>query len=120
MSELQTSSPAALVSPDARAPAKRRAALETVSASGLRLELSETELVVERPGEPPATLTPRVNGHEEVDRDFLAAVAGQRPAARVPYREALETHLLGLAIAESVRNGMPFVLGAVATPGVDR
>ena len=44
---------------------------------------------------------------------------GRRAAAggRVPYPEALETHLLGLAIAESVRNGTPFVLGAVATPG---
>jgi hypothetical protein len=38
----------------------------------------------------------------------------------VPYREALETHLLGLAIAESVRTGMPFVLGAVPLPGMDR
>jgi predicted dehydrogenase len=101
-------------------PAKRRASLETVSASGLRLELSETGLVVERPGAEPETLTPRVNGHEEVDRDFLAAVAGERPAARVPYREALKTHLLGLAIAGSARDGMPFVLGAAPMPAVGR
>ena len=58
-------------------PAKRRASLETVSADGLRLELSEQELVVERPGAEPEVLTPAVDGHEAVDREFLEAVAGR-------------------------------------------
>jgi predicted dehydrogenase len=83
-------------------PAKRRAALETVSADGLRLEVSEQELVVERDGER-EVLTPRVDGHEAVDREFLAAVAGGAPT-RAPYREALRTHLLGVRIAAAVRD----------------
>jgi myo-inositol 2-dehydrogenase / D-chiro-inositol 1-dehydrogenase len=80
-------------------PAKRRASLETVSAGGLRLELSEAELVIERGGEREVR-TPAVNGHEAVDREFLAAVAG-RGQVRVPYAEALRTHRLGLAITEA-------------------
>ena len=47
-----------------------------MSADGLRLELSEQELVVERPGAEPEVLTPAVDGHEAVDREFLEAVAG--------------------------------------------
>lgn len=86
-------------------PAKRRASLETVSADGLRLELSELELVVERDGVSEVH-RPRVNGHEAVDREFLAAVAGTG-RVRVPYAEALRTHLLGLAIAESAATGRP-------------
>lgn len=87
-------------------PAKRRAALETVSPGGLRLELSEQELVVET-ADGREVHAPAVDGHEAVDREFLAAVAGQRPATRAPYAEALRTHLLGLAVAESASTGRP-------------
>ena len=87
-------------------PAKRRASLETVSADGLRLELSEQELVVER-ADGREVLTPAVDGHEAVDREFLAAVTGERASTRVPYAEALRTHLLGLPIAESAATGKP-------------
>jgi len=93
-------------------PAKRRAGLETVSAGGLRLELSEQELVVERGGER-EVLTPRVDAHQLVDREFLDAVAGRRDATRVPYPEALRTHRLGLAVAGSALSGAPVTLGAV-------
>jgi predicted dehydrogenase len=86
-------------------PAKRRAALETVSADGLRLELSEPELVVERPGAEPEVLTPAVDGHEAVDREFLEAVAGERASTRVPYEEAWATHRLGLAMAAAAGTG---------------
>ena len=87
-------------------PAKRRAALETVSPGGLRLELSEQELVVET-ADGREVHAPAVNGHEAVDREFLDAVAGRRPATRAPYAEALRTHLLGLAVAESAASGKP-------------
>ena len=86
-------------------PAKRRASLETVSADGLRLEVSEQELVIERPGAEPEVLTPAVDGHEAVDREFLEAVAGQRASTRVPYEEALATHRVGLAMTEAARTG---------------
>lgn len=85
-------------------PAKRRAALETVSASGLRLELSEQELVVET-ADGREVVTPAVSGHDTVDREFLAAVAGERESTRAPYGEALRTHLAGLAVAESAATG---------------
>jgi predicted dehydrogenase len=88
-------------------PAKRRAELETVSADGLRLEVSEQRLVIERPGADPEVLTPRVDGHEAVDREFLEAVGGTRQATRAPYAEALRTHLAGLAVAESAATGKP-------------
>ena len=86
-------------------PAKRRASLETVSAGGLRLELSEQELVVERPGAEPEVLTPAVDGHEAVDREFLEAVAGERASTRVPYEQAWATHRLALAMAEAAGAG---------------
>ena len=88
-------------------PAKRRASLETVSADGLRLELSEQELVVERPGAGPEVLTPAVDGHEAVDREFLEAVAGERASTRVPYEQAWATHRLGLAMADAAGTGRP-------------
>src|SRR5829696_1294087 len=91
-------------------PAKRRAELETVSADGLRLEVSEQRLVIERPGADPQVLTPRVDGHEAVDREFLDAVAGTREATRAPYGQALRTHLAGLAVAESAATGKPVTL----------
>lgn len=93
-------------------PAKRRANLETVSADGLRLQLSEQELVIER-GAGREVLTPRVDAHELVDREFLDAVAGRRPATRAPYGEALRTHRLGLAVASAAATGDAVTLSAV-------
>ena len=98
-------------------PAKRRAGLATVSASGLRLDLSEQELVIERPGAEPEVLTPRVDGHEAVDREFLAAVAGEREGTRMPYQAALRTHAVGAAIAESAALGGPVRLGPAMPAG---
>jgi predicted dehydrogenase len=86
-------------------PAKRRASLETVSADGLRMELSEQELVVERPGSEPEVLTSAVDGHEAVDREFLEAVAGERASTRAPYEQAWATHRLGLAMAAAADTG---------------
>ena len=90
-------------------PAKHTAALRTVSAGGLVLDVSEQELVVERGGDRQVH-APAVDGHEAVDREFLDAVAGTREATRAPYGQALRTHLAGLAVAESAATGKPVSL----------
>ncbi|GIF71953.1 hypothetical protein Asi02nite_14710 [Asanoa siamensis] len=84
---------------------KQRAGLEII-ADGLALFVGEDELVVrdgsgqERriPGDPDAA---RV----AVDRAFVDAVRGLGDDIRVPYAEALETHRVTCAIAESARTG---------------
>lgn len=85
---------------------KQRAGLE-IFADGLYLGVTENELIVrdadgERavPGDPEAA---RV----AVDRAFIDAVAGDGDDVRVPYGEALRTHTLALAIAESAATGRP-------------
>ncbi|HYN96545.1 MAG TPA: Gfo/Idh/MocA family oxidoreductase [Pilimelia sp.] len=92
---------------------KQRAGLE-IYADGLALAIGEDELVVrdadgERrvPGDPEAA---RV----AVDRAFVDAVRGIGDDVRVPYAEALRTHLLALAVAESAATGHPVT---VAEPG---
>ena len=42
-----------------------------------------------------------------VDRTFVDAVQGKEADVRVPYREALKTHRLALALARSARGGEP-------------
>ena len=79
--------------------AKHRASLEAV-ADGLVLELTETELVVSGP-EGRQSFTATVDPREQVDRDFLAALAGDDEAVRVPYAEALRTHRLACALSRS-------------------
>ncbi len=90
-------------------PAKHTAGLRTVSPGGLLLDLSEQELVVERDGDR-QVLTPAVDGHQLVDREFVDAVLGRRAATRVPYAEALATHRVGCALAESAATGKPVSL----------
>jgi len=93
---------------------KQRAGLEIV-AEGLALFVGEDELVVrdaagsERriPGDPEAA---RV----AVDRAFVDAVRGLGDDIRVPYPEALRTHRVTCAIAESARLGRP--VSPAATP----
>lgn len=41
------------------------------------------------------------------DRDFIDAVRGGENRIRCPYREALDTHRLALAVTESARTGQP-------------
>jgi myo-inositol 2-dehydrogenase / D-chiro-inositol 1-dehydrogenase len=83
---------------------KQRAGLE-VYADDLALAVSEDGLTIhdadgERhlPGDPQAA---RV----AVDRAFVDAVRGNGEDIRAPYAEALRTHLLSLAIAESAATG---------------
>ena len=83
---------------------KHRAGLE-VYADGLALAITEDELVVrDADGER------RVAGDAEaarvaVDRAFVDAVRGTGDDVRVPYPEALRTHRLALAVAESAATG---------------
>jgi predicted dehydrogenase len=73
---------------------------------GLAIELSEREIMVDvgrgRPVrqslEDPVALE---------DRDFIDAVRGIPSRIRCPYREALKSHRVALAIARSARTGSP-------------
>jgi predicted dehydrogenase len=87
-------------------PAKHTAALRTVSPGGLVLDVSEQELVIERDGRR-EVLNPAVDGHEAVDREFVDAVLGRRERTRAPYAEALATHRVACALAESAATGRP-------------
>lgn len=93
---------------------KHRASLSTFS-PGLAMELSEAELVVDRGDgreEYPVAEDPRVT----VDREFIEAVRGERSATRTPYLEALESHRLGCALAQSAREGRAVRLGPGTVP----
>ena len=45
-----------------------------------------------------------------VDRTFVDAVQGKEADVRAPYREALKTHRLALALARSAREREPVML----------
>jgi predicted dehydrogenase len=84
---------------------KHRVGLE-VHAEGIALDLSETELVVDgrrqvQDGGMAKTM---------VDRTFVDAVQGREADVRAPYREALKTHRLALALARSARQREPVML----------
>jgi myo-inositol 2-dehydrogenase/D-chiro-inositol 1-dehydrogenase len=83
---------------------KERAGLE-VYADGLALAVSETALVV-RDGDGPRTVpSDPDSARVAVDRAFVAAVRGEEQDIRVPYEEALRTHALAAAVAESAATG---------------
>jgi predicted dehydrogenase len=83
---------------------KERAGLE-VYADGLALSISETGLVV-RDGDDTRTVdSDPDSARVAVDRAFIAAVRGDGDDIRVPYAEALRTHQLALAVAESAATG---------------
>ena len=85
---------------------KQRAGLE-VYADGLFLGLTETELIVrDADGEHTVASDPET-ARVAVDRAFIDAVRGTGDDIRVPYAEALRTHLLALAVAESAATGRP-------------
>ncbi len=84
---------------------KHRAGVEVVS-DGLVLELSETVLSATGLGGAEVR-TPVVDGREQVDRDFLAAIAGDRDAVLAPYGDALRTHRLACAIVDAAASGAP-------------
>ncbi|NRQ31968.1 Gfo/Idh/MocA family oxidoreductase [Nonomuraea sp. NN258] len=85
---------------------KHRVGLE-VCADGIALEVSETRLVVD--GE--RLVEDGGQAKTLVDRAFIDAVQGKRDAdVRAPYREALRTHRLALALAESAVERKPVIL----------
>jgi predicted dehydrogenase len=89
--------------------AKHRASLNTFSHE-LALEVTETGLAVHDGlgrQEYPAGEDPRVT----VDREFIEAVRGQRAGTRTPYLDALESHRLACALAQSAREGKAVRLG---------
>lgn len=86
---------------------KHRVGLE-VHAEGLALELSESGLTVN--GEPVREDSGAAK--RAVDREFVNAVLGRTADIRAPYAEALRTHRLALAVAESARRGEPVTLDA--------
>jgi myo-inositol 2-dehydrogenase/D-chiro-inositol 1-dehydrogenase len=85
---------------------KQRAGLE-VYADGLALAISETELVVrDADGERTVDSDPD-SARVAVDRAFIAAVRGEGDDVRVPYAEAMRTHAVALAVAQSAATGRP-------------
>lgn len=87
-----------------------------VFSDGLAIELSEREIMVDVGQGRPV----RQAGDDPVlrqDRDFIDAVRGVGNRIRCPYRAALESHRVSLAIAESARTGLPVSIAArVAEP----
>jgi myo-inositol 2-dehydrogenase / D-chiro-inositol 1-dehydrogenase len=83
---------------------KHRAAVE-VYADGLALSVGEDALLVrDRAGEHHYPGDP-VAARVAVDRAFVDAVLGVADDVRVPYAEALRTHRLAAAIADSAATG---------------
>ena len=76
------------------------------SAEGIALEISETELVIDGGERVPDSGSAKI----AVDRAFIDAVQGKEADVRAPYREALRTHRLALALARSARERRPVML----------
>ena len=91
-------------------PRKHATTLDIVS-PGLAVELSETELVV-RDAEGERRVTPVNDARREVDREFVDVVRGRTALARAPYADALVSHRVACAMAESARSGEAVVLAA--------
>jgi len=84
-------------------PRGQRIGVELV-APGLGLWLTEHQLVVsDADGE--RTVDREVDPFEAEDRAFLAAVRGEGDDVRAPYREALRTHRLAVAVATAAADG---------------
>ena len=92
---------------------KERAGLE-IYADGLSLAISETQLVIRDADGTETVESDPDSARIAVDRAFVAAVRGEEKDVRVPYAEALRTHELALAVAESAATGR------VVRPGADR
>lgn len=88
---------------------KHRAGLE-ILADGLALTLAEDGLTVcDSDGQRHLSADPEA-ARVAVDRAFVDAVRGIGDDVRVPYAEALRTHRLAVAVAESARTGRPVAL----------
>jgi predicted dehydrogenase len=85
---------------------KQRAGLE-VYADGLALSLTESALVVRDANGAETVEVDPDSARVAVDRAFIEAVRGEGDDIRVPYAEALRTHRLAVAVAESAAAGRP-------------
>ncbi len=83
---------------------KERAGLE-IYADGLAVRLTESELVVRDGDDRAGTAVDPDSARIAVDRAFVDAVRGTGDDVRVPYPEALRTHALAVAVAESAATG---------------
>ncbi|GGM40447.1 hypothetical protein GCM10011608_26570 [Micromonospora sonchi] len=96
---------------------KHRAAVE-ILADGLALTLAEDALVI-RDADGQRQLDADPDGARvAVDRAFVDAVRGVGDDVRVPYAEALATHRLAMAVAESAATGRTVRLPSGATAAV--
>jgi predicted dehydrogenase len=87
-------------------PAKTRAGLD-VSCAGAAVELTETSLTVTT-AEGRERREPTVDARTAVDRAFVDLLTGgPRAEGLVDYAEALRTHRVAVAVAESARTGAP-------------
>jgi myo-inositol 2-dehydrogenase / D-chiro-inositol 1-dehydrogenase len=84
---------------------KQRAGVELIG-DGLRVVLTETELVIDD-GAGPTTLADSGAAKRRVDRAFVDAVRGDGDGVLAPYDVALRTHRVACAIARSARDGVP-------------
>lgn len=93
--------------------AKHRAGLE-VYADDLTLTITETELTVAEPGGAPRRVEADQDAAKRaVDRAFVDAVTGRGDDIRSSYPEALRSHRLACAIAESAGTGRPVRLESI-------
>jgi predicted dehydrogenase len=84
---------------------EKRVGLEIV-APGLALELGENHLTV-REASGTTVRQATVDPHVAIDREFIDVVRGRASATQVPYEEALRTHRVACALAESTTTGQP-------------
>jgi myo-inositol 2-dehydrogenase / D-chiro-inositol 1-dehydrogenase len=85
----------------------KHAASLTLVADGLLVEVAETHTLLHHGGEVERVPDDGVS-KVRVDAEFCAAVrSGDPSAVRVPYAEALRTHRVGCALAQSAQTGEP-------------
>jgi predicted dehydrogenase len=86
---------------------RKFAASLTLVAEGLLVEVAETETRLHVGGEVERLADDGIS-KVRVDEEFCAAVRASDPSAvRAPYAEALKTHRVGCALAESASTGAP-------------
>lgn len=83
----------------------KHCAVVEIVAEGLVLRVGEDELLVSEDGREHRFRGDPDKARVAVDRAFIDAVRGLDDDIRVPYPEALRTHRLACAVAESVRTG---------------
>jgi predicted dehydrogenase len=82
-----------------------------VFSEGLALELTDHDLMIDVGAGRPL-LHAQGDPVWREDRDFIDAVRGEADRIRCPYREALATHRVALAIVASARDGQPLDIAA--------